>query len=308
MAALLGDGGRERHVDVDGVTVEERRRRRQFQCGTPRVAERDDAVEIDLVQVGCLQFEHGLDRLVRQAVGDVPQFRGAVEVAEAGAEQIGSVLLEHLEDPEVAHHRDLDELGHAVADLVLGQGGQEAEVQQHLLRRVVGAETVLVLAVVDGDLDGHGGVDQADERGGDADVRRVAAVTGTGESGDVGGETAADDEDRLGADEAEGVELTDDALEGLEGLGRLRDVHLDDGEVDPVVLEVGANPVAVVLQHRLVDHHEDAAVGPVAVRQFGVRGVEDAVDVHEVVLDLLVSLDVETAVARGDLCLHVAHC
>lgn len=47
---------------------------------------------------------------------------------------------------------------------------------------MVGAEAVLVAAVVDGDLDGDGGVDEADDGGGDADVVGVAAVGGAGEA------------------------------------------------------------------------------------------------------------------------------
>ena len=51
-----------------------------------------------------------------------------------------------------------------------------------MLGRVVGAQAVLVAAVVDGDLDGDGGVDEADDGGGDADVVGVAAVGGTGKA------------------------------------------------------------------------------------------------------------------------------
>jgi len=47
---------------------------------------------------------------------------------------------------------------------------------------VVGSETVLVVAVVDGDLDRDGGVNQTDDGGRDTDEVGVAAVGGTGES------------------------------------------------------------------------------------------------------------------------------
>lgn len=47
---------------------------------------------------------------------------------------------------------------------------------------VVGSQTILIIAVVDGDLDGDGSVDEADDGGGDADVVGVAAVGGTCEA------------------------------------------------------------------------------------------------------------------------------
>lgn len=47
---------------------------------------------------------------------------------------------------------------------------------------MVGAQAVLVAAVVDGDFDGDGGVDEADDGGGDADIVGVAAVGGAGEA------------------------------------------------------------------------------------------------------------------------------
>jgi hypothetical protein len=78
--------------------------------------------------------------------------------------------------------RDLDQLREAVADLSRGQGSQEREVEEGVDRSVVGAQTVLVVAVVDGDLDGDGCIDQPDDRGRDADEICVAAVCSTCES------------------------------------------------------------------------------------------------------------------------------
>jgi hypothetical protein len=78
--------------------------------------------------------------------------------------------------------RDLDQLRETVTDLSRGQSSQEREVEEGVDWCVVGAQTVLVVAVVDGDLDGDGCIDQTDDRGGDTDVVRVAAVGSTCES------------------------------------------------------------------------------------------------------------------------------
>ena len=48
--------------------------------------------------------------------------------------------------------------------------------------RVIGPEPVLVAAIVDGDFDGDGGVDEANYGCGDADEIGVAAVGGAGEA------------------------------------------------------------------------------------------------------------------------------
>lgn len=48
---------------------------------------------------------------------------------------------------------------------------------------VVGAESVLVVAIVDGDLDADTGIDESDDGGWDTNEVGVAAVGGTGKAG-----------------------------------------------------------------------------------------------------------------------------
>lgn len=93
----------------------------------------------------------------------------AIGASEAVRYQLLAVLVEELEGGEVCAGGDLDEFGEAVADLGYGQGSQEGEVEEGVDWGVVGAESVLVLAVVDGDFDGDRGVYEANDRGGDAD-------------------------------------------------------------------------------------------------------------------------------------------
>ena len=97
-------------------------------------------------------------------------------------------------------------------------------------------------------------------------------------------------------DQPEGVELADDPLEGLQRLRGLPDLDRNHRQRDVVVIEVGPDRVAVELVDGLVDDHQRAAVGAVAVCEFGVVEREYAVDVHQVVLDLLVALDVKCSV------------
>lgn len=61
---------------------------------------------------------------------------------------------------------NLDDLGKPIPDLLHGKRLQEVKVQERVHGRMIGSQTVLQLAVVEADLDGDGGIDQANERGG----------------------------------------------------------------------------------------------------------------------------------------------
>ena len=261
--------------------------------GTPGVAEGDDPVQVELVQVGDLQAQHGADGVVGDPVRDVAQLRGPVQVAEAGGQQVLAVFLQQLEDAAVGDGGDLDQLGHPVADLLEREGLQEREVQDHVLRGVEGAEPVLGLAVVDRDLDRDAGVDEPDQRGGHPDVVGGAAEDRAGEPGHVGGQAAAHHQHRLLADQPELAERVDDPLHRPQRLAGFLDRDREGGQVDPVVVEVGAHLLAVQAVHGLVDHHQAAPERPVAVGDLGVPDREGAVGVAQRVVDLLVRLDVE---------------
>ena len=78
--------------------------------------------------------------------------------------------------------RYLDQLGKTIADLCCGQGAEERKVKEGVNRCVVRSKTVFVVAIVDGNLDRHRGVNQANDSGRDSDEVGVPAVCGTGES------------------------------------------------------------------------------------------------------------------------------
>lgn len=85
-------------------------------------------------------------------------------------------LVEEVKDLEVRARGDLDQLGEAISHLSDREGSQECEVQEGVHGGVVGAKAVLVVAVVDGDLDGDTGVDEANDGGGNSDEVRVSAI------------------------------------------------------------------------------------------------------------------------------------
>lgn len=72
--------------------------------------------------------------------------------------------------------RDLDKLGESIADLTSRQRSKESEVQESVHRGVVRAQPVLIVAVVDGDLDGDRSIDQANDSRRDPNEVGVSAV------------------------------------------------------------------------------------------------------------------------------------
>jgi hypothetical protein len=163
---------------------------------------------------------------------------------------------------------------------------------------VEGPEPVLGLAVIDGHLDGHARVDEADQGGGHADVVRGTSVHRAGEAGDVGGQPTTDHQDGFFAQQSEILERIDDSLGRFQRLAGLFEVERKRGELDLVMAEVGAHLLAVQVEDRLVDHHQAAAVGAVVFGNLGVADREGAVDVDQRIVDLFVGLDVEGGV-RG---------
>ena len=142
----------------------------------------------------------------------------------------------------------------AAAVLAGRQGGQDLGVAQHRRRLPERADEVLALGQVHAGLAADGGVDLAEQRGGDVDDRDAAVVHRGGEPADVGDQPAADRDDGVGAGEAPLGEVAAQRLDGGQRLGRLA---LADGE-DPVLatgIDVDAD---AVLGH---DRHPAGAGG-----------------------------------------------
>jgi hypothetical protein len=76
----------------------------------------------------------------------------------------------------VAACRDLDQLSKAVSDLCLWESLEEREVEEGVHGCVVSSQTVLVVAIVDGNLDADRGIDQTDDGSGDTNVVGSPAV------------------------------------------------------------------------------------------------------------------------------------
>lgn len=143
----------------------------------------NNSVQTNLVQVGRLQLQHFVNPVPVNLVRSVPDFlRAVVHTAEASTNQLLAVLVQQIKGGQVSTARDLDQLGESVADLSLRESTEESKVKEGVLRCVVGAQAVLVVAVVHGDLDRYRSVDQTNDGRGDTNVVRVASVSSASKS------------------------------------------------------------------------------------------------------------------------------
>lgn len=130
----------------------------------------DDAVQTNLVEVGCLKLQHLEDTGTVYLIRCLANLGVDVVTTEARGDQLLTVLVEKLESWPVTACGDLDQLCEAVSDLCFWECLQEREVEECVHWGVVSSKSVLVVAVVDGNLDTDAGVDQANDGGRDTDV------------------------------------------------------------------------------------------------------------------------------------------
>ena len=148
-----------------------------------RVAVGNDTIEADLVEVRSLELQHLVDTGTVDGVGGLFDLLGsALSTTEAGLDELLAVLVEKVKGWLVSTSGDLDQLCKSIADLGNWQSAQETEVEEGVNRCVVSTETVLVVAVVDGDLDGHRGVNETNNGGRDTDEVGVPSVRSTSET------------------------------------------------------------------------------------------------------------------------------
>jgi hypothetical protein len=143
----------------------------------------DDTVQTDLVEVRRLELQHLVDaRAVYLIRGIANIVRGIIGAAKARRDQLLAELVEQIECPQMGTARDLDQLGETVTNLSLRKTTQELEVEEGVHRGMVCSKTVLVVAVVHGDLDADTGIDEANDSSWDTDEVGTPSVCRTSKS------------------------------------------------------------------------------------------------------------------------------
>jgi hypothetical protein len=146
------------------------------------VAVCDDTVQTNLVEVGGLKLQHLEDTSAVYLIRCLAYLGIDIITTEARSDQLLAVLVEKLESRPVSTSGDLDQLCKAVSDLCFGECLQEREVKECVHRSMVSSKSVLVVAVVDGNLDTDTGVNEANDCGWDTDVVGGPSVGRTGKS------------------------------------------------------------------------------------------------------------------------------
>jgi hypothetical protein len=120
---------------------------------------RNNTVKTNLVEVGCLKLQHLENTGAIYLIRSLSYLGVDVVTTKARCDELLAVLVEKLECWPMAASRDLDQLCKAISDLCFGECLQERKVEEGVHRCVISAQSVLVVAVVDGDLDADTGVD-----------------------------------------------------------------------------------------------------------------------------------------------------
>ncbi len=106
------------------------------------------------MQVWRFELQHLVDPVAIDTVRCIPDFfRGTIRTTKPCADYFFTIFLQQLEGLQMGTGGDLDQLGETVSDLSLWQGPQEGEVKKRVHRRVVSAQSVFIIAVVNSNLD-----------------------------------------------------------------------------------------------------------------------------------------------------------
>ncbi|KAI6766053.1 hypothetical protein HG530_007123 [Fusarium avenaceum] len=137
------------------MTVAEGSLRDELVKRRPSVAIGNDTVKHDLVEVRSLKLEHLMDTSTANLVSNLLDLRRSiVRSTKASVNELLAVLLEKVVSVLVGTGGDLDQLCESISDLCHWETAEECEVKECVRGSVVGSETVLVVAVVNGDFDG----------------------------------------------------------------------------------------------------------------------------------------------------------
>lgn len=114
----------------------------------------NDTIQSNLVQVWCLELEHLMNTCSVDLVAGLGDLLGSIiRATKARIDNLLSILVQQVERGQMCTRRDLDQLCKAVPNLCLWQSAEEGEVEEGVDRRMVCSQTILVVAVVHGDLD-----------------------------------------------------------------------------------------------------------------------------------------------------------
>jgi hypothetical protein len=149
----------------------------------PSVTIRNDTVQANLVEVGSLELQHLVDARAVDLIRSLADLAGLIiDTTKLCRDQPLAELVKEIECAKMGAGGNLDQLCESVSYLPLGQSSKECEVEECVHGRMVRSETVLIVAVVNGDLDANTGINQTDDCRRNSDEVSIPPVCSTGKS------------------------------------------------------------------------------------------------------------------------------
>lgn len=119
-----------------------------------RVAICNYSIKSNLVEVRSLKLQHLVDAcFVDRVCSLLDLCRCTITSSESSRDELLTVLVEQVKGRQVGARGDLDKLGKSVSNLGFGQRSEEGKVQECLHGCMVSTQSVLVIAIVDGNFD-----------------------------------------------------------------------------------------------------------------------------------------------------------
>lgn len=267
-----------------------------------------------------MYLEHDLDTTPTDLISDLLELGiRAIRTAKATVNELRAMCDQKVPDTLLSDSGDLDEFSEPIPDLSSRKSLEEREVEEGRkwcmvssqpaadmilcqaqmlnLRKMNKRVPVLILAPVQADFDGDGGVDETDERCGNTDEIGRATIRGAGIAGDISDETTTHDKDRLLANETKRVHGIDDGEHGIHGLVEFATLDDLEGGRKVVVLEISPDAGAIEAEDDFVNDDEDATPFCVVGQQVRRRWVEDIIKDLELIIDILNALVIMMSIA-----------
>jgi hypothetical protein len=151
--------------------------------------------------------------------------RDGVLARGAACEQLAPVRLQPGEEAGIAEQAVFDDFGIAGAELPLGQRVEQRGICQHQHRLMKRADEILAVRGIDCGFAADGRVDLRKQRGGNLHIIETAPHEGSGKTGEIADDPAAERHHDIGALDARGNERFANPLEHGEALRALARRH-----------------------------------------------------------------------------------
>jgi hypothetical protein len=219
------------------------------------------------MKVWRLQLEHLMNAVAANAIRSLLQLLGSIiSSSKCSVDETLTMLDQQVVSLNVSARRNLDQLGKTIANLRNRQSSQKRKVKERVNWAMISTEAVLVVAVVDGDFDRYGCINQTDDGCGNTNVVGVATVSGACKAvkvrswstllrvegrhipSHISHQASSDNENWLLSDDTKLGHGVDNAQHCVHGFGLLSNHGLVDLESNAVMVKVVLQLLAIEVE------------------------------------------------------------